>query len=148
MPHHPSCNTLPDMPTLDDPPSRPAILVVDDDPMLLVLLRTVLQNKGFQVWTASSGPAAVELYREHQGDIAVVLLDVCMPEMDGPNTMTALRQINPAIRATFMSGYTGRYSREELLALGAALFFEKPFQIHVLAEQLWQLASLETRRSA
>ena len=47
-----------------------------------------------------------------------------------------------------MSGFTGNYSHEELLSLGAASFFEKPFQIQSLAEQLWQLALADQRRSA
>ena len=127
---------------------RPGILVVDDDQTVLGLLQIVFAGRGFQVWTASTGRSAVELYRQHQEAVSVVLLDVRMPDLDGPQTLAELRRINPGVRASFMSGFTGKYSSEELLALGAECCFEKPFEIHPLCEQLWQLALTGVRRSA
>jgi DNA-binding response OmpR family regulator len=126
----------------------PGILVIDDEQMLLDLLRLILQRKGFRVWTALDGPAALELYRQQKDAISVVLLDVCMTPMDGPQTLAELRRIDSTVLVCFMSGFTGNYSPEELVSLGAAFFFEKPFQIRPLAEQLWQLALEEKRRSA
>ena len=70
----------------------------------------------------------------------MALLDVCMPGLDGPRTLAELHGVNPALRVCFMSGFTGKYTTEELLALGATRFFEKPFSIQPLAEQMWQLA--------
>jgi CheY-like chemotaxis protein len=123
------------------PENRPGILIVDDDGMLLRLLNAVLDRQGFAVWTATTGTKAIDLYREHQGAIGIVLLDVCMPEMDGPQTFRELRRINPDVRACFMSGFAGRYVPEELLSAGGLRFIEKPFEILPLAEQMWELAS-------
>jgi CheY-like chemotaxis protein len=129
-------------------PPGPGILVVDDEPMLLDLLLLILQRQGFRVWTASSGPSALEVYRQQKDAVSVVLLDVRMPGMDGPQTLAELRKLNSSVRVCFMSGFTGGHNPEDLLALGAAAFFEKPFQIQPLAEQLWQLALAEQKRSA
>lgn len=128
--------------------TSPGILVIDDDAFILNLLGTVLDQQGFRVWTSSSGRASIDLYRQYQQEIAVVLLDVCMPGLDGPRTVRELRQLNPALRFCFMSGYSDKYSVEDLLTLGALRYFEKPFQIRPLAEELWQLAGGEVRQSA
>jgi len=68
-----------------------------------------------------------------------VLLDVRMPEMDGPQTLAALRSINPEVRCCFMSGHTGDYSAEQLLELGASHVFQKPFGLSELAWTLQRL---------
>jgi CheY-like chemotaxis protein len=128
--------------------SKPGILVVDDDHVLLSLLRTVFLRRGFEVWTAPDGWSALETYRQHQSAIAVALLDVCMPGMDGPHLIVELRRVNPAVRACFMSGFLGKYTRDDLLSRGAQHFVEKPFEIVSLAEMMWQLAHGETRQSA
>ena len=133
---------------IEPPTDTPGILVVDDDPALLTLLETVFRRRGFSVWCANSGEAAIELYRRHQADIGVVLLDVCMPFLDGPGTLTGLRQVNAGVRACFMSGFTGRYSLDDLFALGAVRFFDKPFRIAAMADDLWQLAQGGQRQTA
>jgi CheY-like chemotaxis protein len=130
------------------PGARPGILVVDDDPMLLALLLTVLSRKGFRVWTAGDGLAAIEEFRRHQSEVALVLLDVCMPGLDGPRTLAELRRLEPTLRACFMSGHTGDHGLEDLLSQGALRLFSKPFGIHDLADELWRLAHEDWRRSA
>src|SRR5207248_2924397 len=99
----------------DPEPARPGILVVDDDAMLLMLLRTVLSRKGFRVWTANEGHAAVTLFHQHcRPQVSLVLLDVCMPGLDGPHTLAELRRVEPTLRACFMSGHPGTYGPDDL----------------------------------
>jgi CheY-like chemotaxis protein len=113
------------------------VLVVDDDPTILHLLGLALPAHGLAVLCADSGTAAVSLYREHGASIDVVLLDVQMPGLDGPQTLAALQTLNPDVRCCFMSGQTGRCSPDDLLALGAADFFPKPFDsFNGLAQRL------------
>jgi CheY-like chemotaxis protein len=126
----------------------PGILVVDDDQMLLTLLKTVLQRQGFTVWVAATGHAAVDLYRRNEERIAVVLLDVRMPGMDGPQTLVELRRINPLLACCFVSGDTGDYSPDDLENMGALRCFDKPFRTQELAQELWQIAQHCLRRSA
>jgi two-component system, OmpR family, response regulator len=104
-----------------------AILVVDDDVDIRRLLHLAFAGHGVTVLSAPSGQEAVEVYRQRSKEIALVLLDVQMPHQDGPQTLRLLRQINPDVVAVFISGHTGRYSQEDLLALGAAKVVAKPF---------------------
>jgi two-component system OmpR family response regulator len=121
---------------------KPEVLVVEDEPAVRQCLAVVLRHYGFAVREAGSGERAVEVYERHRDTIAVVLLDVQMPGLDGPQTFALLRDINPAVRAVFMSGNTGVYSAEELLALGACHVLGKPFRsLDEFAGRLWQLAT-------
>jgi CheY-like chemotaxis protein len=106
---------------------RSAVLVVDDDPAIRHLLAIALPRFDLPVFLAGGGEEALSLYREHQSFIGVALLDVLMPGMTGPEVLLALRELDPSLRAVFMSGHTGQYPAEELLALGAACILEKPF---------------------
>jgi len=69
-----------------------------------------------------------------------VLLDVQMPDLDGPDTLAALQKINPGVRFCFISGNTGKYHTEQLWAMGAAHVLQKPFaSLSLLARLLWRL---------
>ena len=121
-----------------DPPTRgPAgILVVDDEQLIREVLKRFLQLAGFRVFLAASEHEAVELYRHQAEAINAVLLDVRMPGLDGPATLTALRGLDPRVRCCFMSGDLGMHSPEELFRLGALALFEKPLHMNELAETL------------
>jgi CheY-like chemotaxis protein len=115
------------------------VLVADDEPEVLAMLEFALKQHGFAVRRAGGGETAVRLYERHRGTIHVVLLDVQMPGTDGPRTLTALQSIDPGVRCVFMSGNTGTYSADQLLAMGAARVLPKPFSslhevVHVLCE--------------
>jgi CheY-like chemotaxis protein len=105
------------------------VLVVDDEPHVRQLLEMVLSREGFPVWSAPGGRAAVEFYCRNQGLIGAVLLDVNMPGLDGPATLAALRQINPHVRALFITGDLGGYKPEALLEMGADAVLQKPFDL-------------------
>jgi CheY-like chemotaxis protein len=100
---------------------------VDDEQGVRSLLELVLWRIGLTARSAASGHEAVELFRERHHSIHAVLLDVQMPDMDGPATLVALQQIDPTVECCFMSGDTDKYAPEELLGLGAAHLFRKPF---------------------
>ena len=119
----------------------PVVLVVDDDPTILNLLKLVLPSDGFSVLAASSGVEAIEVFRQATKPVAAVLLDVRMPGMDGPQTLTELRRINPTIRCCFMSGETGEYSSNELCDRTGSPLITKPFQLPELIRVLRELTS-------
>ncbi len=118
---------------------KPGLLVVDDDPSVRQLLSLALRHHGFSVWLAADGPGAIEIYRTQGDQIDMVLLDVRMPRLDGPQTLAILRQLNPKVRCCFVSGETGGYAPEALAALGAECFFKKPFFLAEVAQVLRQL---------
>ena len=119
------------------------VLVVDDEPLVLGMVATALRSFGLTVVTAGRGDEAVSRFEAHGTRIGAVLLDVQMEPWDGPRTLAALRRLDPAVPAAFMSGDTGRYSAAELLALGAARVFFKPFpNLAALAAALRELAAV------
>jgi CheY-like chemotaxis protein len=120
----------------------PGVLVVDDDEPVRTLLGAALPRLGFAVWLAASGQEALTAYAEHGGSIAVVLLDVVMPGLDGPQTLAALRRTDPAVRAVFMTAHAGAYTEEALLGLGASRVVYKPFpSLTGLAQLLREVAA-------
>jgi CheY-like chemotaxis protein len=118
--------------------SAPVVLVVDDLALVREMLRAVLRFHGFQVRLAGDGREAIELYRRDHDTIALVLLDVQMPGLDGPEVLTALRTIEPDVRAFFMTGNAGPYVEDELLATGARRVFAKPLDISAVVAELRQ----------
>ncbi len=126
----------------------PGVLVVDDDPVLLTVLKAALSKTGFEVWLARSGAEAVEVYERHQRRINVVLLDVRMPVMDGPGTLAELQRIDSSVACCFMSGYTADYSLADLLSRGALHFFDKPFRMDEVVSVLGCLADQHGHRQA
>jgi len=128
--------------------NQPVILIVDDDSLLLNLLNVVFQRKGFVVRLASHGQEALRLYQQEHATIDVVLLDVCMPGLDGPQTLQEMERIHPGVAACFMSGFTGQYTPQDLLQRGARQFFAKPFRMEEITQAMWQLACGLERQSA
>jgi CheY-like chemotaxis protein len=101
-------------------------LVVDDSEAMRYVQTLNLRQAGCAVFQAGDGIEALEIYRQHGPAIDLVLLDVCMPRLDGPGTLRALRELNPGIRCVFITGGSPRYSKEDLLALHPAGLFWKP----------------------
>jgi CheY-like chemotaxis protein len=121
-------------------PFPASVLIVDDDETMRKLLELALTRYGFQVHKAGDGREALDLFTRLRDEISIVVLDVRMPGYGGPAILADLRRINPAVRAVFVTGFTGELSEEELLAQGASRVFYKPFPLIEFAEYLRQLA--------
>ncbi len=115
------------------------ILLVEEEPPVREMLTYGLRLEGFRVWPAASGREAVDLYQQHGDAITLVLLDVGMEDMDGPQTLDALRALNPDLRCWFITGGAGRYSERELLQRKAERVLYKPFSLTVLVPELEKL---------
>ena len=126
--------------TVRQPGDKPGVLVVDDEHPVRAVVQLGLERNGFEVWLATNGREAVHLYRKHREHIAVVLLDVRMPGLDGPATLDVLRSLNPGVLVCFMSGDTGDYEQEQLRQRGAVHVIVKPFHLDQLAKVLRRLA--------
>lgn len=129
--------TSPMKPDIEKSPG--CVLIVDDTQIIRTLLETLLVNNNFQVLTASCGSDAIDIFRDHSEDISIVLLDIRMPDMDGPTTLKRLQTIDPHVQCCFMSGDPGRYNPEELLTMGASHYFPKPLPLNELLETLQDL---------
>jgi CheY-like chemotaxis protein len=126
------------MPSLPAP-RPPSVLVIDDEPVILDILRRVLRANGYVVLTAAGGPAGVELLRHAPGSAGMALVDVRMPGLDGPATLAALRAIDPALPCCFMTGQAGDYDREALRAAGGDAVIAKPFHLDEVVARLREL---------
>jgi DNA-binding response OmpR family regulator len=122
------------------------VLVVDDEPTIRDLLQKGLEAFGLNAITAASCREALEALDKQAGHIGVALLDVLLPGQDGPQALAALRTRQADLPCCFMSGNMGRYSEADLLALGAAFVFHKPFHLESLARDLRRLLGRAERR--
>ena len=113
---------------------RPGILVADDEIGIRNLLKVALEERGFEVCTAPNGFEAIDAFIRHRPQIRLALLDVRMPLLDGVQTLTVLKAVNPTLRVCFMSGDMGQYTALELLGHGAAYVFVKPLRIANVCE--------------
>lgn len=113
------------------------ILYVEDDPDIQTVARMALETIGsFTVQACDSGKTAVEAAPGFDPDL--ILLDVMMPEMDGPNTLQALRQI-PGLEKTPVVFMTAKVMQSEIdryKKLGAVDVIPKPFDPMTLAERI------------
>ena len=117
----------------------PGVLVADDDENIRFLLRLALRQAGFNPLVAADGREAVAMFLRHRNEVRAVLLDVNMPGLDGPGALAQIRQIAPQVRCCFMTGHAAHYGADNLLALGAARVFDKPFDLDDLIETLGEL---------
>ena len=102
-------------------------LVADDDKGVRQLLASLLTGEGVTVLQAGDSREAIEIYRQQFQSIDLVLLDVELSGLDGPNTLVQLQLINPQVRFCFMTAGSTLWSVHDLLALGARQVFTKPF---------------------
>ena len=112
----------------------PRILLVEDDPQVLAMLRDTLIAEGYEVVSAGNGREAIEAYREIRADLVVT--DIIMPEVDGVEAIHSLRREFPDVKIIAISGGSPHIAGEYLLgtadALGAVKTFGKPVDIHEL----------------
>jgi DNA-binding NtrC family response regulator len=118
----------------------PGILVIDDDGPIRLVLGAALRRRGFAVWLAADATQALAQYRVAGSSIDLVLSDVGLPDLRGPELIGRLLQLNPDLRFCFMTGELSAPVREELDACGASWVFPKPFPLREVVEGLWRLA--------
>jgi PAS domain S-box-containing protein len=115
------------------------VLLVEDEPAVRDMTQAALQRQGYTVLPAASGAEALRIARANQGVINVVLTDVVMPGMSGPQLVEQLREEQPRLAALFMSGYTSDAVLRHGIETGQADFLQKPFSTSALAAKLRQV---------
>ena len=103
------------------------VLIVDDEKVIRDLGARILGRQGFEVLKAESGAQALELFRAHTEEIAVVLLDLTMPGLSGEETFRELRRIRPDVRVILSSGYNEQDAIDRFVGEGLAGFLKKPY---------------------
>jgi CheY-like chemotaxis protein len=105
---------------------NPRLLVVDDEPMALVLAKRILTEAGFEVVTAYSGFECLDIFRKRPRHFDLILLDLSMPFMDGEETFGRLRVINPKVVVLLSTGFMAQERLDRMTAAGMAGFLRKP----------------------
>ena len=112
------------------------ILVLEDEPRVRKLVCEVLAGRGYQVLEAVRGEEAVRMAAEHHGRIHLLLVDVVMPEMSGPQVLEQIRVRRPDVKVLFMSGYTDEAMAHHGILDSGAPFLQKPFLPEALARKV------------
>lgn len=115
------------------PGGHETILLAEDEPAILEMVREVLSGCGYRVLAAASPREAIRIAREHQGQIDLLITDVIMPEMNGQELAETLRGLFPRSRKLFMSGYTDDVIVHHGVLAEGVHFLQKPFTIQALA---------------
>ena len=124
----------------------PRILIVDDEPNLVLALEFLMKKEGYEIRAAADGEKAVKAAEEYRPDL--ILLDVMMPRMDGYEVCQHIRA-NPELRdvAIVMLTAKGReVEREKGLALGADLYITKPFSTREVVRKVKEILAAKSGR--
>ena len=112
------------------------LLLVENEAAIRNLLQMALRKNGYTVLAAESGREALELVRVHAGPLDLLITDVMMPDMDGPELVRQLTTIRPETRTLFMSGYMDDALGEHGILPANVNFIQKPFSPRVIAQRV------------
>ena len=105
------------------------VLIIDDEPYILLMLKKMLEKAGYEVDLASNGKEGMELFEQHSADL--VITDIIMPDKEGLEIILEMKKQRPDLKIIAISG-GGRISPESYLEcathFGAARVFQKPFK--------------------
>ena len=108
------------------------VLLVEDEADVRRLTAEMLIRQGYSVMEAASGSDALRIWEQHRGGIDMLLTDIVMPKMSGPELAKALKSERPELKVMYMSGYT-----EDVVAshggLEKTILLQKPFTSDALA---------------
>ena len=120
------------------PPARghETVLLVEDEPAVREMTLAALQGYGYTVLAASNAEDALQTVAAKHSQIDLLLTDVVMPGLSGPQLADHVRRIHPAIAVVFMSGYTSDAVLRQGIESGDVHFVQKPFSTAALAAKL------------
>jgi len=116
-----------------------AVLLVDDEDMIIDVGKELLGELSYEVLLARSGQEAIKIYEENKEKIDMVILDMIMPDMSGGDTYDRLKESNPDIKVLLSSGYSIDGQATEILNRGCDGFIQKPFNIKQLSQKLREI---------
>lgn len=119
------------------------ILLVDDEKMILEMGSNILKHLGYKVLLAEDGLKALELYKEKQKEIDVVILDLIMPKLSGKEVFDRIRLIAPYAKIIFSTGYAKEEMLQPLSDRQADGFLKKPYKIQEMAECIQRVIKMK-----
>ena len=119
------------------------ILIIEDEEMVMIVCRTILEKLGYQVLEAKTGQEAINVVKIFNGNIDLAILDIRLPDMNGNAVYPFLVEARPNLKVIVMSGYSLDSTARKILNAGAQDFLQKPFSIAVLSEKLKKVLKSE-----
>ena len=118
------------------PRGNETVLVVEDEEVVRRLAVQILKKQGYEVLQAALGGEALLVLERHPGPIHLILTDVVMPGMSGPELVERLRQVRQDFKVLYMSGYTDESVIYHGVQDGETNFIQKPFTVERLARKV------------
>jgi CheY-like chemotaxis protein len=115
-------------------------LLVDDEAIVRNVVREMLTEIGFHVLEAADGAEAVATFRAHVADVAVVVMDLTMPVMNGREAFAQIRSLSGAVPVVFVSGYS-EVEDADLVKDARTSFLHKPFKYQALVSKIRELVA-------
>jgi signal transduction histidine kinase/DNA-binding response OmpR family regulator len=112
------------------------VLIVEDEPQILLLAKRILEHYGYITIGAGSPGEALLLLEKHRGPLDLLLTDVIMPAMTGPDLKARVEALHPGIKTVFMSGYTAEVIAQRGLLDEGRAFVQKPFTVEGLMRKV------------
>ncbi|MDX8381582.1 MAG: response regulator [Ghiorsea sp.] len=112
------------------------VLLVDDEEIVLETMQVMLEDLGCDTILAQDGQEALDIYQQNQADIALILLDLTMPKMDGKTCVSELMKLNPKVKIILSSGYTEEDVLQQFKGVGLSGFLAKPCSLKQLSQAL------------
>jgi PAS domain S-box-containing protein len=121
------------------PRGSEVILLAEDEKGVRELAREYLETSGYTVLVAEDGRAAIELASKHSGIIHLLMTDVVMPGIGGPEVAERIKILRPEIKVLYMSGYTDQAIMHQGVLQSGAILLQKPFTLAALASKLREI---------
>jgi two-component system, cell cycle sensor histidine kinase and response regulator CckA len=118
------------------PGAGATLLFVDDETIQLHLMEKVLEREGYRVLTASDGTEAVEVHLRHQDEIAIVILDLQLPKINGWEAFQLMRKIQPRLKALFATGFAPPEIEAKLTQGEIGGIIIKPYELDKVLEKI------------
>ena len=118
-------------------------MVVEDEEMIRVLLKRILETCGYTVLTAHDGEEALLIAERHKEPIDLMITDVVMPQMSGHELVERLAPLRPDMSVLYMSGYDDKMVADHGPADGYRHFLQKPFHPNDVANKIREILDKE-----
>ncbi len=115
---------------------KETILIVDDESNIVEVTEEMLQTIGYKVMTARNGEDAIAIFKKHNEDIDLIILDMVMPGLSGGETFDRIKAIRPDVKVLLSSGYSIKGEAKKILKRGCDGFIQKPYNLEKLSEHL------------
>ena len=111
-------------------------MLVDDEEIVINVSREMLDSMGYNVIIAKGGKEALEIFKKDKDKIALVILDMIMPDLGGSQVYDVLKEIKPDIKVLLSSGYSIDGQASEIMSRDCDGFIQKPFNMIQLSKRI------------